>query len=236
EHSGIAALARAVHAQSVQDALEVLRAGRDDVFFASSPKPRELGKPLEREAREHYQALRNGERETRLAALDHFRVLCAHRSGPASVEQLNPLLSRALGPDRGLNYAGRPIIITQNDYGTQLFNGDVGVLHAPSPRKRELIAAFRAGEAVREVSLARLPSHESAYAMTVHKSQGSEFDRVAIVLPERPSRLLSRELLYTAITRAKHAVSVYASEASLRAAIMQRSERNTGLVERLSPR
>ncbi|HEY6879558.1 MAG TPA: exodeoxyribonuclease V subunit alpha [Polyangiales bacterium] len=234
EHSGIAALARAVHAQSVQDALEVLRAGRDDVFFAASPKPRELGKPLEREAREHYSALRHGDREARLGALDHFRVLCAHRSGPASVEQLNPLLSRALGPDRGLNYAGRPIIISQNDYASQLFNGDVGVLHAHNPRRRELVAAFRAGEAVREVSLARLPSHESAYAMTVHKSQGSEFDRVAIVLPERPSRLLSRELLYTAITRAKHAVSIYASEASLRAAIMQRSERNTGLAERLT--
>jgi exodeoxyribonuclease V alpha subunit len=235
EHSGIAALARAVHAQSVSQALELLRASRPDVQFAASPKPRELGRALEREAREHYAALRNGDVEARLNALDHFRVLCAHRSGPASVEQLNPLLSRALGPDRGINYPGRPIIITQNDYATQLFNGDVGVLHALSNgRKRELVAAFREGEARRDVSLARLPSHESAYAMTVHKSQGSEFDRVAIVLPERPSRLLSRELLYTAITRAKQSVSLYASEPSLKAAITQRSERNTGLVDRLT--
>src|SRR5207244_3451739 len=147
EDSGIAALARAVHAQSVSEALEVLRSGRTDVQFAASPKPRELGKPLEREAREHYAALRNGDIEARLNALDHFRVLCAHRSGP-----------------------------------------------------------------------------------------GSAVDRVAIVLPERASRLLSRELLYTAITRAKQNVSVYASEPSLRAAITQRSERNTGLVDRLSLR
>ncbi len=230
ESSGIAALARAVHKQSLEEALQVLRAGHSDVAFASSPKPRELGKALEKEARTHYAELRNSHVEERLNTLDRFRVLCAHRTGPASVEQLNPLLSRALGPDRGHNYPGRPIIITQNDYATQLFNGDVGVLHG----RRERVAAFREGEAHRDVSLARLPSHESAYAMTVHKSQGSEFDRVAIVLPERPSRLLSRELLYTAITRAKHAVSLYASEASLRAALAQRSERNTGLVDRLS--
>jgi exodeoxyribonuclease V alpha subunit len=234
--SGIAALARAVHAQSVEQALAVLREGRGDVSFAASPKPRELGRALEREARTHYEGLRNGDVDARLNALDHFRVLCAHRSGPASVEQLNPLLARALGPDRGANYPGRPIIVTQNDYASQLFNGDVGVLHlaAAGGRRRELMAGFREAEAHRDVSLARLPAHESAYAMTVHKSQGSEFDRVAIVLPERPSRLLSRELLYTAITRAKVAVSVYASEASLRAAITQRSERNTGLVDRLT--
>jgi exodeoxyribonuclease V alpha subunit len=235
EHSGIDALAKAVHRQSLEEALHVLRAGHADVSFAASPKPRELGKALEKEARSSYADLRNGDIEARLSALDRFRVLCAHRSGPASVEQLNPLLSRALGPDRGANYPGRPIIISQNDYATQLFNGDVGVLHnLLHGRRRELVAAFREGDARRDVSLARLPSHESAYAMTVHKSQGSEFDRVAIVLPERPSRLLSRELLYTAITRAKKAVSVYASEASLRAAIQQRSERNTGLVDRLS--
>ncbi|HEX5661742.1 MAG TPA: exodeoxyribonuclease V subunit alpha [Polyangiales bacterium] len=237
EHSGIAALARAVHKQSPEEALEVLRAGHPDVSFGASPRPHELGRALEQEARATYAGLRNGDVEARLQALDRFRVLSAHRSGPASVEQLNPLLSRALGPDRGTNYAGRPIIITQNDYATQLFNGDVGVLHSlVNGRKRELIAAFREGEARRDVSLARLPTHESAYAMTVHKSQGSEFDRVAIVLPERPSRLLSRELLYTAITRAKSAVSLYSSEASLRAAIQQRSERNTGLVDRLTRR
>jgi exodeoxyribonuclease V alpha subunit len=237
DDSGIAALARAVHKQSLEEALQVLRAGHPDVSFAGSPKPRELGRALEQEARASYAGLRSGEIDARLGALDRFRVLCAHRRGPASVEQLNPLLSRALGPDRGANYAGRPIIITQNDYATQLFNGDVGLLHVQgSGRKRELVAGFREGEARRDVSLARLPSHESAYAMTVHKSQGSEFDRVAIVLPERPSRLLSRELLYTAITRAKRAVSLYTSEASLRAAISQRSERNTGLVDRLSLR
>jgi len=237
EDSGIAALARAVHRQSVDDALSVLRESRQDVSLQPALRPRELGRALEREAKEHYKGLRDGALDTRLATLDRYRVLCAHRSGPASVEQLNPLLSRALGTQRGTSYAGRPIIITQNDYATQLFNGDVGVIHSVLPersRKRELVACFRAGESTRAVSLARLPSHDSAYAMTVHKSQGSEFDRVAIVLPERPSRILSRELLYTAITRAKLGVSLYANEVSLRAAIGQRVERSSGLIDRLT--
>jgi exodeoxyribonuclease V alpha subunit len=234
--SGIAALASAVHRQSLDDALSVLHAQRPDVTLHPALRPRELGRALEREAKEHYRALRDPELDTRLATLDRFRVLCAHRRGPASVEQCNPLLSRALGLQRGASYPGRPIIVTQNDYATQLFNGDVGVIHgAPQERsrKRELVACFRAGESTRQVSLARLPSHESAYAMTVHKSQGSEFDRVAIVLPERPSRILSRELLYTAITRAKLGVSLYASEAALRAALSQRVERSSGLIDRL---
>ena len=236
EDSGIAALARAVHGQDLDEALRVLRAGLLDVALQPPLKARELGRALEREAKTHYQGLREDDLETRLLTLDRFRVLCAHRGGPASVEQLNPLLARALGQQRGISYAGRPIIITQNDYATQLFNGDVGVLHGVRGRtqKRELVACFRTAEtAARQVSLARLPSHESAYAMTVHKSQGSEFERVAIVLPERPSRILSRELFFTAITRAKLGVSVYAGEASLRACIEQRVERSSGLVDRL---
>ncbi|HVZ31328.1 MAG TPA: ATP-binding domain-containing protein, partial [Polyangiaceae bacterium] len=128
-----------------------------------------------------------------------------------------------------------PLLITQNDYATQLFNGDVGVVHLELGPPRELVACFRAPEGrIRRIALARLPNHESAYAMTVHKSQGSEFDHVAIVLPERPSRILSRELLYTAITRAKRGVSIYANETALRAAIHQRVERSSGLTERLA--
>lgn len=236
-HSGIAALAQAVHAQSLEHTLAALRSGHEDVLWHEPPEPGELGRALEREARERYAGLRVNDVAQRLATLDHFRVLCAHRSGPASVEQLNPLLGRLLGQRGRQSYAGRPLLITQNDYATQLFNGDVGVLHVvqrEGPRRRELAACFRAADGhTRAVSLARLPTHESAYALTVHKSQGSEFDHVAIVLPERGSRLLSRELLYTAITRAKRGVSLYASELALRTALSRRVERASGLVDRL---
>jgi exodeoxyribonuclease V alpha subunit len=235
EGSGIAALAQAVHRQDADAALDVLRTRPEDVQLHPTPPESGLGRALEAEARLAYAGLSKANLDARLSALDHFRVLCAHRKGPASVERLNPALARLLtGRSRRPHehYAGRPILITHNEYATQLFNGDVGVLHAE--KRGQLLAHFRAGrERVRSVALARLPSHESVYAMTVHKSQGSEFERVAIVLPERPSPILTRELLYTAITRAKRGVSLYASEASLRAAIAHRTTRTSGLKELL---
>lgn len=235
EGSGISALARAVHLQDIDGLLALGRAALADVTLQSPARAGELGRPLERQAREHYAGLKSHELATRLRSLETFRVLAAHRTGPYGVERLNPLLSRALGQRGRSHYAGRPIIVTENDYATGLFNGDVGVVHAEGARKRALQACFpQSGEMVRRVSLARLPSHESAYAMTVHKSQGSEFDHVAIVLPERPSPLLSRELLYTAITRARLSVTLYANEAALRASLLHRVERSSGLVERLS--
>jgi exodeoxyribonuclease V alpha subunit len=115
-----------------------------------------------------------------------------------------------------------------------LFNGDVGIVHL-SRRNGPLCAYFRADAgAVRELSLARLPAHESVYAMTVHKSQGSEFDEVAIVLPEAASALATRELLFTAITRARRAVRIYGSEAVVRSAISQRVARHSGLADQLA--
>ncbi len=233
--SGIAALSAAVHAQDFPAVLDVLKSGMGDVKYSAAIRSASLTKALEGEARHHYRALHAAELDAKLDALDRFRVLCAHRRGHGGVEELNEILARVISgrPRRPAdNYPGRPIMITHNEYTTKLFNGDVGVLHREG--RGGLTAHFRAGpRTVRSLSLSRLPRHESVYAMTVHKSQGSEFDQVAIVLPERPSPILCRELLYTAITRAKHAVSVHASEASLEAAVTQRSERASGLVDRL---
>jgi exodeoxyribonuclease V alpha subunit len=152
------------------------------------------------------------------------------------VEHLNQAIARVLRGQRVRpheNYAGRPILITHNDYGSSLFNGDVGVLCAEK-RSGPLYACFRTGaDSVRRVALGRLPAHESVYAMTVHKSQGSEFERVALVLPEPSSPVLTRELLYTAITRAKSSLSVYGSEAAVRAAIGRHARRSSGLSARL---
>ncbi len=245
QDSGIAALALAVHRQDYEACIDILRSQLPDVAYAPSPDDLKLTRALESEAKTHYRGLSDAKLENKLAALDAFRVLCAHRTGPASVTALTPFLSKSVsGKSRRPedNYAGRPILITQNDYVSRLFNGDVGVLHraeratgrASGRDEAGICAHFSVGpETVRSLSLARLPRHESVYAMTVHKSQGSEFERVAIVLPEKPSPILSRELLYTAITRAKRAVSIYASEASLRAAITQRTQRASGLLDRL---
>jgi exodeoxyribonuclease V alpha subunit len=230
--SGIAQLARCVHAQDADGALRVLRAGYADVTLID--KRIEAGDfPLWSDARRAYAGLARDDRALRLAALDQFRVLSAHRRGPSGVLALNRALAEAVhgGRARSEHYAGRPLLITQNDYASKLFNGDVGVVH-PTRRAGPLCAYFRdEGAEVRELSLARLPAHESVYAMTVHKSQGSEFDEVAIVLPERPSPLTSRELLFTAITRARRAARVYAREDVLRAAIARRVARHSGLVD-----
>jgi exodeoxyribonuclease V alpha subunit len=233
--SGIAQLAGRVHAQDADGALRILRAGHADVGLIE----KRLDSPdfsLFSDARKGYAGLGRDDRTLRLQALDQFRVLCAHRRGPGGVLTLNTALARAVHGARAHSehYAGRPLLINQNDYAARLFNGDVGVEH-PSRRGGPLCAYFRSetGEP-RELSLSRLPSCESVYAMTVHKSQGSEFDEVAIVLPEAESPLATRELLFTAITRARRAVRIYASEASVRAAIAQRVARHSGLAAALA--
>jgi exodeoxyribonuclease V alpha subunit len=235
EGSGVARLAQAVHTQDADAALQLLGQNLEDVTFSADPNPRRREAALSELARKGYAGLRSSERDERLAALDRFRVLAAHRRGPSGVAMLSPLLARAVHGARtqSEHYAGRPLLITQNDYASALFNGDVGVEH-PQRRSGPLCAYFRdeAG-AIRELSLSRLPPHESVYAMTVHKSQGSEFDQVAVVLPEVCSPLVTRELLFTAITRARQSVHLFGSPGVLRAALAQRSDRFSGLADRL---
>jgi exodeoxyribonuclease V alpha subunit len=126
-------------------------------------------------------------------------------------------------------YEGRPILISQNDYQLDLWNGDVGVI----ARRDEQLYAFFAGTGaspgLRSFLPARLPPHETVFAMTVHKSQGSEFDRVALLIPEKTSPFLTRELIYTAVSRARHRVEIYGTRAVLRAALGRRVERASGL-------
>jgi exodeoxyribonuclease V alpha subunit len=150
-----------------------------------------------------------------LACQARFQVLCALRAGPWGVQGLNQLIEsrlRARGciaPDAGPWYPGRPILVTRNQPGLGLANGDIGItLGLPDPGQpgRYMLRVAFAGsgeDPVRWVSPARLPEIETVYALTVHKSQGSEFDQVALVLPDRPGPLLTRELLYTGVTRAR---------------------------------
>ena len=134
----------------------------------------------------------------------------------------------------GTWYPGRPLLVTANDYSLRLYNGDTGVVVArPGGR---IVAAFeRQGEVV-DVSPARLAAVETVYAMTVHKAQGSQFDTVAVLLPGPDSPILTRELLYTAISRAQQRVILVGSEASVRSAVDRPIARASGLRERLWPR
>jgi exodeoxyribonuclease V alpha subunit len=161
-------------------------------------------------------------------------VLCAHRRGMDGSLTLSREIARKNGagsdadPIVGRDFDGRRIIITVNDPATGLVNGETGRVEM---RDGRLVALFR--DRPDPIDVARLPRHEAAYAITIHKSQGSEYDKVIVVLPARPSAVLSRELLYTAITRAKSSVVIVSSEASLRAALATTLARASGLRERI---
>jgi exodeoxyribonuclease V alpha subunit len=188
-------------------------------------------------ARPLAEAARAGDGAAALDALGRFRLLCAHREGPAGASTWNSRVERWLAeagegaPPEGGWFVGRPVIVTENDYGLGLFNGDTGVVIASG--ESGLRVAFRRGSGVITVSPARLGAVETAFAMTVHRAQGSEFNEVVVLLPGAASRILTRELLYTAITRARRSVVLVGREDSLRAAISRPIARATGLTSRL---
>ena len=170
-------------------------------------------------------------------AFGRFRVLCALRNGARGVEQVNALLSARLrlplGAAAGATwYAGRPVIILRNDYSLRLFNGDIGITLCDAGG--ELLVYFPDAEGgARGIAPGRLPPHETAFAMTVHKSQGSEFERVLLLLPEKPNRVITRELLYTGVTRARHQVHLVGPGAVIEYAICTPTRRHSGLLDRL---
>ena len=170
---------------------------------------------------------------------DHFRLLTPLRRGPEGVESLNQLCEAVLAR-RGLIdpsedwYIGRPVMVTANDYAVGLANGDVGVCLL---REGRLSVAFinETADAVRWIDPIRLESVETAYAMTVHKSQGSEFKHVAYLSPSRANPVLSRELLYTAITRASSQFTIIEMNSSVtQQTITTQTDRASGLYDRLT--
>ena len=172
--------------------------------------------------------------------LSAFRVLCAHRIGAFGAERFNRLVERRLRtlglvPANDEYYPGRPILVTRNDPRTGLSNGDTGfVLRDADHRIRVRFPELRDADGrPRLVAPTRLAPHESFFAVTVHRAQGSEYDEVAVVPGPAESRVATRELLYTAITRARRRVVVYGSEESVAAAVGRATERSSGLREAL---
>ena len=181
------------------------------------------------------EAARHGDGPSALDALGKLRLLCAHRAGPSGASTWNIHVEQWLSDGRASSeggwYVGRPVIVTQNDYSLGLFNGDTGVvIERPVGG---LTVAFRRGGEVVTVSPSRLAAVETAFAMTAHRAQGSEFDEVVVLLPPASSRILTRELLYTAVTRAKRSVMLVGTEDSVRAAVSRPIARASGLTARL---
>jgi len=179
------------------------------------------------------EAARAGAAREAIDALGAFRLLCAHRRGPAGASTWMNVVERWLAAEiegfaaDGTWYVGRPLLVTENDYSLRLYNGDTGVVVAAGPGR--VVAAFERGGEVVEVSPTRLASVDTVYAMTVHKAQGSQFDTVAVLLPAPDSPILTRELLYTAVTRAQRQLFVAGPEESIRTAVARPIARASGL-------
>ena len=237
DDSGIGALAKAVNAGGGEDALALLRdAGRSDVAWLDASADGVRADCLERAVEQHAEVLRQQDVVAALRLFERYRVLAALHRGPFGVDEINRLvttrlISRGLIPTAN-DYHGKPVMVTANDYEVGLFNGDIGLLWRDADQA--LRAWFPlADDQVRAVAVRQLPESVCAYALTVHKSQGSEFDEVLLVLPFEPSPVLTRELIYTGITRAKQKVGVYGNAGTFLEGCRSRIQRSSGLAERL---
>ena len=236
----IARLAAAVNAGDAPAALAVLDTSGPEVELREMDPNAELSAVFGPVVEDRFSALRSGGASDKLKLLSSFRFLCAHRRGEFGVEGLNRFVAehltrRGIVDARGDWYDGRPVLVTANDYSLDLFNGDIGII-AEEPGSsagdaRALVAFFPGSGSAppRRFAPGQLPPHDTVFAMSVHKSQGSELDEVALVLPGRVSPILSRELIYTGITRAKKRVTIYGTREVLARAIEARIERTSGL-------
>ena len=246
--SGIGRLAAGINGSQASETLAWLRAGTDDSVLWLDDDGSEPGEATWQVINDGYapyiEAVRRDASD--LAAIERafsaFRVLCAEREGARGVGGINQRMEQqardALAPTTGQAarspwYPGRPVIVLRNDYILKLFNGDIGIA---LPNDDGVLAVYfptGAGE-FRAIAPARLPEHQTAFAMTVHKSQGSEFDEVAVLLPASHSRVVTRELLYTAVTRARRRVTLCTASAELTTGIETSTQRNSGLLARLA--
>lgn len=237
--SAIAPLSDAVNKSQADRAWDILRSNagaegkRAQLFdakeFGGGKAPQEFVSAVKARFAEYIQA---GEPAAAFAALAKFRVLCALRHGPFGVHRINALIEDALLPKRrGEFYDHRLILVTRNDYEINLFNGDIGVV-LPDPERNGDRAVFFEGRS-RSLPCHLLPPHETAFAMTVHKAQGSGFKHVLVLLPDRESPVLTRELIYTAITRTETGVELWCEEHTFKKGVLTETRRSMGLRERL---
>ncbi|MBI5895849.1 MAG: exodeoxyribonuclease V subunit alpha [Desulfobacterales bacterium] len=244
--SGIGALSRSINSGDADQVLSLLTAGR---LPAVTLRPlgdwEQVTAALEAEIAHAWNPLfQHPEPGEAFACLNRFRILTAVRKGPFGVEAMNKRVERILHR-QGLIlpipnaqwYPGRPVMITHNDYNHGLFNGDVGIAierSVASPGSMQVLFPGPQGS-FKAMATHQLPEHETVYAMTIHKSQGSEFERIMVVLPDADLPLLTRELIYTAVTRARAAIQIWAHPELLARAVQRPIQRASGLRDMLWP-
>jgi exodeoxyribonuclease V alpha subunit len=238
----IGQLALAVNDGDVARAQGVLRGGADEVRWIEQAHQHHVVQLAGDGYRPYLELLAQGPAGAHddwvrgvLQRFEAFRILCAVRDGEWGVEGLNQAIEQRLeaaGLVRrgGEWYVGRPVMVTRNDYGTGVYNGDIGLTLADPNRPGSLRVYFLEGDQVRSVLATRLRHVETAFAMTVHKSQGSEFRHTVLVLPQDRGGILARELVYTGITRASAQFTLVSpASAVLGEAIQRRTHRASGL-------
>lgn len=239
--SGIAAVSHAVNDGDGERALSIIEhEGHEDIAWKDLRHLHEWTRVLKERVIQGFGAfLKAADPFDAFARLDDFRILCGLREGPYGVEAVNIMVERMLRDEHlikadGQWYPGRPVLITRNDYNLRLFNGDMGIALPDPEAGDELRVFFQDSEGkVRKFHPLRLPEHEAMYAVTVHKSQGSEFDEILLILPDRDSPVLTRELVYTAITRARERVEIWGNADVFRDAVARRTVRASGLKDAL---
>jgi exodeoxyribonuclease V alpha subunit len=246
DHSGIGGLSRKLRAGRV-DSIFAQLADKDEkqITWMKNIDTREFPTTLEKIIIEGYKPyLQTDDPREALNRFNRFRILCAVKFGEFGVERINRVVEKILvkhhlvktenkAPAEG--YHGRPVLITSNDYEIGLFNGDVGIVFPETGKIGAPPVVHFPGSAdePRKFPLSRLPVNETVFAMTVHKSQGSEFRDILLILPEKDYPVLTRELIYTAITRARQNVLIIGNENVMRMAITRKIERTSGLRDHL---
>jgi len=236
--SGIPQLSELVNEGEASQAIELLDDDEfGDVNMIAVEDSQKLQQLLEQTVSSYYEPLvKAASPEAMLEVFNTFRLLSPHRKGPLGVEDLNNrieklLISKGLVSPYASWYHGRPVIINQNDYSLGLNNGDIGICY--KTEMNETMVCFQQQNAFKSISPSRIPDHSTAFCLTVHKSQGSEFDQVLVMLPNRPSQILTRELLYTAISRARSTVTLAGSKNILTHGIQRKLMRSSGLKDLL---
>jgi exodeoxyribonuclease V alpha subunit len=234
---GIVSLADAIRRGDTAASFAVLESQAADVTWVDPTQSQALEKVtalVVAQADRLREVAKQGDADAVLTAQAELQVLCGHREGSLGVAGWNARIEQRLGVAAALPwYAGRPVMVTRNSRSLALFNGDVGVTVPVAGQAPRLEAIFgQPGQTVR-VPVSRLEDVATVHALTIHKSQGSEYEHAVVVLPERPSRIVTRELLYTGITRARSRVTVVGSREVIEAAVEKPIRRATGLAERM---
>ncbi|MCP3953981.1 MAG: exodeoxyribonuclease V subunit alpha [Desulfobacterales bacterium] len=239
ETSAIAAVSRAVNNGDAAASVEIMDAETTGTIAKRPlPDPGELETYLPALIEAGYAGIYEAQDVSEaFAALETFRILCTHRRGPYGIDGINRLIEtilqkKGLVDTTGAYYPGRPIMINRNDYNLRLYNGDVGIIWPDDTGRPRAWFPDQMGGFL-NLAPARLPAHETVYAMTIHKSQGSEFDRIVMILSATASPIFTRELVYTGITRARRQVEIWAADDIFKAAVKARVERRSGLQDGL---